>query len=306
MTKSLRDRIKLSDLDNLLDESAVEIRDAAKVLAIPKDSLYSVEQVREEFNDESLLELCESLEENGQIQPVVVYPFDGKGYKIQEGERRWRAAMLSDKLTHVECIVREKGDIFGQLIENIQREDLTPIELGKAFDQAKKKHSLDNRGLAKRLGKSDGYISKYLNVLKAPDFVLEAFQKGIIGDVESINELRKATIDNSERVREALESGEKLTRQDCVKLRTNAFGNEVEVKLSEADKADKVEKTDKTPVSKKPTANQKPTSICVMVNDRHGLVFASGKHSDKLTVLFDDGELEQVPVGEAQLVGYRV
>ncbi|GAJ73372.1 chromosome (plasmid) partitioning protein ParB [Vibrio sp. JCM 18904] len=151
MTKSLRDRIKLSDLDNLLDESAVEIRDAAKVLAIPKDSLYSVEQVREEFNDESLLELCESLEENGQIQPVVVYPFDGKGYKIQEGERRWRAAMLSDKLTHVECIVREKGDIFGQLIENIQREDLTAIELGKAFDQAKKKHNLDNRGLAKRL-----------------------------------------------------------------------------------------------------------------------------------------------------------
>ncbi|ELA7934524.1 ParB/RepB/Spo0J family partition protein [Vibrio parahaemolyticus] len=306
MTKSLRDRIKLSDLDNLLDESAVEIRDAAKVLAIPKDSLYSVEQVREEFNDESLLELCESLEENGQIQPVVVYPFDGKGYKIQEGERRWRATMLSDKLTHVECIVREKGDIFGQLIENIQREDLTPIELGKAFDQAKKKHNLDNRGLAKRLGKSDGYISKYLNVLKAPDFVLEAFQKGIIGDVESINELRKATIDNSERVREALKSGEKLTRQDCVKLRTNAFGNEVEVKLSEADEADKVEKTDKTPVSKKPTANQKPTSICVMVNGRHGLVFASGKHSDKLTVLFDDGELEQVPVGEAQLVGYRV
>ncbi|EGR0375101.1 ParB/RepB/Spo0J family partition protein [Vibrio parahaemolyticus] len=306
MTKSLRDRIKLSDLDNLLDESAVEIRDAAKVLAIPKDSLYSVEQVREEFNDESLLELCESLEENGQIQPVVVYPFDGKGYKIQEGERRWRATMLSDKLTHVECIVREKGDIFGQLIENIQREDLTPIELGKAFDQAKKKHNLDNRGLAKRLGKSDGYISKYLNVLKAPDFVLEAFQKGIIGDVESINELRKATIDNSERVREALESGEKLTRQDCVKLRTNAFGNEVEIKLSEADKADKVEKTQTTPVSKKPTANQKPTSICVMVNGRHGLVFASGKHSDKLTVLFDDGELEQVPVGEAQLVGYRV
>ncbi|EGQ7681861.1 ParB/RepB/Spo0J family partition protein [Vibrio parahaemolyticus] len=306
MTKSLRDRIKLSDLDNLLDESAVEIRDAAKVLAIPKDSLYSVEQVREEFNDESLLELCESLEENGQIQPVVVYPFDGKGYKIQEGERRWRATMLSDKLTHVECIIREKGDIFGQLIENIQREDLTPIELGKAFDQAKKKHNLDNRGLAKRLGKSDGYISKYLNVLKAPDFVLEAFQKGIIGDVESINELRKATIDNSERVREALESGEKLTRQDCVKLRTNAFGNEVEVKLSEADKADKVEKTQTTPVSKKPTANQKPTSICVMVNGRHGLVFASGKHSDKLTVLFDDGELEQVPVGEAQLVGYRV
>ncbi|ELA6668003.1 ParB/RepB/Spo0J family partition protein [Vibrio parahaemolyticus] len=305
MTKSLRDRIKLSDLDNLLDESAVEIRDAAKVLAIPKDSLYSVEQVREEFNDESLLELCESLEENGQIQPVVVYPFDGKGYKIQEGERRWRATMLSDKLTHVECIVREKGDIFGQLIENIQREDLTPIELGKAFDQAKKKHNLDNRGLAKRLGKSDGYISKYLNVLKAPDFVLEAFQKGIIGDVESINELRKATIDNSERVREALESGEKLTRQDCVKLRTGELDSKVEV-TPQPSEPEKAERTQTTPVSKKPTANQKPTSICVMVNDRHGLVFASGKHSDKLTVLFDDGELEQVPVGEAQLVGYRV
>ncbi|EGR1175747.1 ParB/RepB/Spo0J family partition protein [Vibrio parahaemolyticus] len=305
MTKSLRDRIKLSDLDNLLDESVVEIRDAAKVLAIPKDSLYSVEQVREEFNDESLLELCESLEENGQIQPVVVYPFDGKGYKIQEGERRWRATMLSDKLTHVECIVREKGDIFGQLIENIQREDLTPIELGKAFDQAKKKHNLDNRGLAKRLGKSDGYISKYLNVLKAPDFVLEAFQKGIIGDVESINELRKATIDNSERVREALESGEKLTRQDCVKLRTGELDSKAEV-TPQPSEPEKAEKTQTTPVSKKPTANQKPTSICVMVNDRHGLVFASGKHSDKLTVLFDDGELEQVPVGEAQLVGYRV
>lgn len=286
-------RTNPKSLENMFDESSVRIEEASKVVSIPKDSVYSIEQVRTNFDEEKLRELAASLEENGQIQPIIVDNFDGKGYRIQKGERRWRAIMLSESLTHIECIVKERstGDIFGQLVENIQRENLDPLELGTAFSEAKKIHDINNKELAQRLGKSEAFVSKHLKAIEAPQFILQAFQSGAVTDVESINALRIASQTNERAVKSLLASGQPISRKEALDIKD--------------DQKDKPEKTTNPP-AKRQTKNQKVTSIAVEVEGRTGLVFASGKHADKLTVLFDDGELEQVSTDKVNLVGYRL
>ncbi|HBC3474085.1 TPA: ParB/RepB/Spo0J family partition protein [Vibrio parahaemolyticus] len=285
-------------MDDLLDESDVKIRDAKGLfLRIPKDSIYSENQVRKNFDPISIKEMGLSLEINGQEQPIIVSPLDSKGYCIQKGERRWRGALSNPNVTHLDCIVREPGDIFGQLTENIQREDLTPIELGEAFKEAKKIYGLNNRELSARLGKPESYISKYLGVVKSPDFILDAYMNGIVGDVESINELRKAAELNIDKTQELLKLGKVVTREEAIRFKKE-LNSPKDVKGNNTENSQR----NKT----KSTSKQEVTSILVQVSGRQGLVFASGKFADKLTILFDDGELEQIDIDEIKLVGYRL
>lgn len=295
---SLRDRAQGLSMDDLLDESDVKIRDAKGLfLRIPKDSIYSENQVRKNFDPISIKEMGLSLEINGQEQPIIVSPLDSKGYCIQKGERRWRGALSNPNVTHLDCIVREPGDIFGQLTENIQREDLTPIELGEAFKEAKKIYGLNNRELSARLGKPESYISKYLGVVKSPDFILDAYMNGIVGDVESINELRKAAELNIDKTQELLKLGKVVTREEAIRFKKE-LNSPKDVKGNNTENSQR----NKT----KSTSKQEVTSILVQVSGRQGLVFASGKFADKLTILFDDGELEQIDIDEIKLVGYRL
>lgn len=297
--------VTLEDMEALSNEQDVRITDAGEYKNIPKDSLYSAKQVRTEFNEEKLLELCISLEEQGQIQPIVVSKFDGKGYLIQKGERRWRAAMMSGKITHVQCIVKDKGDILEQIAENLLRDDLTPLELGRGFQEAKELHDLNNKELAEKLGKSPTFISKHLTAIEAPSYIIDAFEKGIIGDVETINTLRGGSVSFGEdAIRGALEAGEPVTRKDAREL-VNGLGNKARNEHLKKEKEER-EKSKGSSQPKPQTKHQKVTSITVKVGERHGLVFASGKHADKLTVLFDDGELESIAPEDAVLVGYRV
>ena len=294
---SLRERAQGITMDEILDESAVKLRSGSgQYLNIPKDSIYSDKQVRRRFDLKSIEEMGVSLEVNGQEQPIIVYPLDSKGYKIQKGERRWRGAMSNPNVTHLDCIIRSEGDILGQITENIQREDLDPIELSEAFHEAKSQYGFNNRQLAQKLSKPEAYISKYLSVIKAPAFVLDAYEKGVIGDVESINELRKAAEIDNEKTQALLSSSENVSREEAVR-----FKKKLSFVREEPVKADKEQVS---PLKSSPKQNV--TKILVQVDDRQGLVFASGKYSDKLTILFDDGELEQVTAGDVRLIGYRL
>lgn len=217
----LRDRLKNVDFTDLYDEKDVEIDVAGTIDRIPKESIYSTKQVRTKFDEEALSGLSVSLEVNGQEQPIIVDKFDGKGYRIQKGERRWRAAMMNDKITHLDCIQRERstGDIFGQLTENIQRENLNALELAHAFVEAKETHDITSRMLAYKLGKTKGYISKHITALTSHEFILDAFDAGLLGDVETINELRKAAKLDTKRVRTVVALGEPITREAAIALK---------------------------------------------------------------------------------------
>lgn len=126
-------------------------------------------QPRTVFDAERLNELAQSIRENGIIQPLIVR-HAGSGYQLVAGERRWRAAKLVG-LERVPAIVQEFADaqlMQVTLIENIQREDLNPIEVAHAFERLTKEFRLSHEEIAKRTGKDRTTITNMLRLLRLP------------------------------------------------------------------------------------------------------------------------------------------
>lgn len=132
-------------------------------------------QPRTVFEEESLLELAQSIQENGLIQPIVVREMDGE-YEIIAGERRYRAMMMSGFLT-VPCIISNIDDEKSAtvaLIENIQRENLSVLEEAKAYRDILRIQGITQKALADRLGKSQSSIANKIRLLDLSSPVLEA------------------------------------------------------------------------------------------------------------------------------------
>ncbi|PMM61885.1 ParB/RepB/Spo0J family partition protein [Vibrio splendidus] len=213
---SLRDRSKVSNFDNLFDESEVQILDGEKILRIPKDLVYPEPQVRTNFNEQSIKELALNIEENGQLQPIIVFAVDATGkHKIHQGERRWRAVMLSSNLTVIDCIVRNSGSIFQQLSENIQRESLNAIEIGNAIRNIKKIENMSGKDIAKKLAISEQMVSMFNGVVDADDFILDAYSFGVVSDAHAINELKRASVINRTVTEEFVASSPEITRKSA-------------------------------------------------------------------------------------------
>jgi ParB family chromosome partitioning protein len=145
-----------------------------RVLDIPLESIVpNPHQPRREFNDASLAELAASLKSTGMIQPVIVRP-DGAGgdtYQLIAGERRWRAAKLAELAT-LPAIVRDvDGPTQAQmaLIENIQREDLNPLDRARAYQTLLQHLGLTQAELAGRLGEDRSTVTHFLRILELPE-----------------------------------------------------------------------------------------------------------------------------------------
>ena len=135
-------------------------------------------QPRKKFDPERLKALEESIRDHGVLQPIIVRPKAGR-YEIVAGERRWRASTGAG-LETVPCIVRELDDrenMLMALIENMQREDLDPIEEAEAFQEMTDAYGLTHAEISKTVGRSRPYITNSLRLLKLPeevqDFVSE-------------------------------------------------------------------------------------------------------------------------------------
>lgn len=130
----------------------------------------NADQPRKTFNQEKLEELAASIKEHGVIQPVVLRKAS-KGYELVAGERRWRAARLAG-LKEVPAIVKElteEQNMLFAIIENLQREDLNPIEEAEGLNSMIKAYGLTQEQVAKSVGKSRPYITNALRLLKLPD-----------------------------------------------------------------------------------------------------------------------------------------
>lgn len=138
-------------------------------------------QVRSLIKSESLVDLVESIKEHGILEPLVVAKTPA-GFQIVAGERRWRAAKIVG-LKHVPVIVKEtstQGMLELALVENVQREDLNPIERALGFQRLIDEFTLGVTLISKRIGKSPAYVSNTLRLLALPD----AIKDGLIsGDV---------------------------------------------------------------------------------------------------------------------------
>lgn len=134
-------------------------------------------QPRKDFPEESLRELSESIRVEGLIQPIVVKPVDGGRYQLIAGERRWQATRLAG-LPTIRAIVDRKPDgldhLVAALLENLQREDLNPLDEAEAFAKLSRDFALSHEEIARRMGRSRAAVSNALRLLNLPDEVQAA------------------------------------------------------------------------------------------------------------------------------------
>src|SRR3989338_6898209 len=138
-------------------------------------------QPRKDFNEEQLKELADSIREKGIIEPLIVRRSEN-GYELIAGERRWRAARLAG-LKEVPVVVRdatEEESLELAIIENIQRQDLNPIEEALAYKSLMERFSLSQDDTAKKVGKERATVANYLRLLKLTSEVKDELQKGAI------------------------------------------------------------------------------------------------------------------------------
>ena len=136
-------------------------------------------QPRKEFDGEKLHELAQSIKENGVIQPIIVRQSPVIGYEILAGERRYRASLLAG-LRYIPAVVKQLSDqemMIQSIIENLQRENLNPIEEARAYESLVEK-GFTHAEIADKMGKSRPYISNSIRLLSLPEHILSEVENG--------------------------------------------------------------------------------------------------------------------------------
>ena len=136
-------------------------------------------QPRKEFDREKLDELAQSIKENGVIQPIIVRQSPVIGYEILAGERRYRASLLAG-LRSIPAVVKQLSDqemMVQSIIENLQRENLNPIEEARAYESLVEK-GFTHAEIADKMGKSRPYISNSIRLLSLPEQILSEVENG--------------------------------------------------------------------------------------------------------------------------------
>ena len=179
--------------DNKRAHENREAQEAAEIAAteasgqieeIPSSQLRaSVYQPRKRFNDDGIAELAESIKENGLLEPLLVKKSDEGGYEIICGERRFRACKIAG-ITKIPCLVKSmlpRESYAAALIENIQREDLNPLEQASALEQMMNECGMTQEELAKSLGKPRSGISNLLRLNSLEQGVKDLISEGKLG-----------------------------------------------------------------------------------------------------------------------------
>ncbi|MGC8765954.1 MAG: ParB/RepB/Spo0J family partition protein [Brevinematia bacterium] len=169
----------------LMDENSVSEIEKNQIVKIPLDKIIPNRyQPRKNFDEEALEELAASIKENGIIQPIIVSDLGNDSYEIVAGERRWKAAKIAN-LSEIPAIIRDCTDderLELALIENIQREDLNPIEEALAYKEILERLSITQDELAKKIGKNRSSVANTLRLLKLPDYVREKVISGELSE----------------------------------------------------------------------------------------------------------------------------
>ena len=215
---------KLSVLFN--DEEKISYLNQVILVDISKIHA-GVYQPRKIFNDEKLEELSESIKTHGVIQPIIIRKVDHDefDYEIIAGERRCRAAKLAGK-TQIPALVKEVADdkaLEMAIIENVQRQDLSPIEEANGYKRLVEEFGYSQREIAEKLGYNRSYVSNSLRLLSLPDHVLEMIDRGeitaghgkAIVSCENIDEIVDKIIKNNLSVRQT----EELARRQHGKIK---------------------------------------------------------------------------------------
>ncbi len=210
-------------------------------------------QPRKEFDEDTIRELAESIEEHGLIQPILVRPLDNGMYQIVAGERRWRALrMLGWNDREIPVIIKELDDEETAkiaLVENVLREDLNPIDEAKAYNELIEKYDMTQEGVAKLVGKARSSVTNSLRILKLPENVVTMVRDGDLSagaakallplsDEEQISELAlksskgEMTVRQLEKAVAKLSEPQKEVKEEKPK-KNQTYYKEMEIALSE-------------------------------------------------------------------------
>ena len=163
--------IPTDTVDSFFDPTAEEDEKDSKLRDIAvKDIIPDEDQPRRKFDESQLNALADSIRENGVVQPIVVVK-EGSKYKIVAGERRWRASKIAgmEKIPAIIRTLDAQKRLELSLIENVQREDLNPIEIATVYAKFRTQFNLSNAEIAKRVGKSESAIVNTTRLLNLPD-----------------------------------------------------------------------------------------------------------------------------------------
>ncbi len=171
-------------LDSLFEDSTPSMESDGKVDSLPlRDIEPDPAQPRKTFEEEPLAELAQSIAQHGLLQPIAVRPNRiGTGYTIIAGERRWRASRLAG-LAEVPVVIKDVSDQQAMelaLIENLQREDLDPVEEAQGIKELMERCKLTQEETAARLGKNRSSLANILRVLNLPPEALELLKSGFM------------------------------------------------------------------------------------------------------------------------------
>ncbi|MCD6419961.1 MAG: ParB/RepB/Spo0J family partition protein [Synergistetes bacterium] len=163
-------------LSNIEDTGGVDVR------LVPVDSIKpSPYQPRREYDPAKIEELAISIKEHGLLQPIILRRVD-RGFEIVAGERRWRAAKMAG-VVEIPAVVRDvdaKSAMAVALVENIQREDLNPVEEAAAFKRLVDEFGISQEAIGEMIGKSRSYVANILRLLKLPEKVRVLLREGKI------------------------------------------------------------------------------------------------------------------------------
>ena len=237
-------------LDALLADNSVEENSSASAVKLSLNEIEpNKDQPRKTFDEKALSELADSIAQHGVIQPLLVRPMPDGSYQLVAGERRWRAARRAG-LSEVPVVIREMSDsemMELALIENLQREDLNPIEEAEGLQQLIHTYGLTQETAAARVGRSRPAIANALRLLSLPTPILELTRDGKISAgharallslndeekmVEIADQILKKEISVREVERLAKAAAKEKKQPENHPLRRDTFYDEVELALT--------------------------------------------------------------------------
>ena len=233
-------------LGALLNDNASEVqgKSTLRISEIEPNRL----QPRKDFDEEAIASLADSIKDHGLLQPIVVRPY-GRAYQIVAGERRWRAARVAG-LGEVPVVIKEFSDSEAMqiaLIENLQRENLNPVEEALGYRELSEKYDMTQESIAEMTGRSRSAVTNAIRILGLPDEVLEMIRNGQVStghakvllaldDEKTIKELAVQVADGVLTVR-ALENAVKSLKSEkkgkTTPKKTDTYFREMELSLKE-------------------------------------------------------------------------
>ena len=237
-------------LDALMFDNSTQEENEGTLLLKLHEIEPNRDQPRKIFDDEALSELADSIAQHGIIQPLLVRPLLGGGYQIIAGERRWRAARMAG-LEEIPVLVKETVEsqvMELALVENLQREDLNPIEEAEGLQTLVETYGMTQEEAAKKVGKSRPAVANTMRLLLLPKSVLTMVKENkltagharallSLSDDDKIKEIAKEVVDKNLSVRETERMVKFLLKDKAAKKKPEkkreTYYDEVELALSD-------------------------------------------------------------------------